>query len=343
MSTLNEQEQALIPPALRREMEDLEKALDTEAKGEQSPPEVEAQETGEPTNPTAGEQEAPPAEDTAQPALEGASDHQSQDHAVTQEDPSKLQQAYRTLLGKYEHEVPRLNEEVRRLRDELAEAQAKATDFEQRAAQTLARQTAENPAEAFGLDDAELAYGQELWRGTEKVARTAASEAEKRLRTELDDMRRRHDATAFDQFKTGLRDRVRDFDRLNGDPGFNDWLDELDELRGMTRREMLNEAARQRDVTRTARFFEQYLKGQTTTTTPPNPDPRTSASVAAQVVPRTGGSASVPEPKPKPTITGDQYGAEMDRIARLQLERPAEALEAMKKLDQAVVEGRVKF
>jgi hypothetical protein len=56
-----------------------------------------------------------------------------------------------------------------------------------------------------------------------------------------------------------LNDKVPDWQRINLDPGFEEWVSQRDDLSGQMRKDMLLEAWQANDGARVARFFKSYI------------------------------------------------------------------------------------
>lgn len=65
---------------------------------------------------------------------------------------------------------------------------------------------------------------------------------------------------AYDRFIDSLTAKVSDWESLNSDAGFLNWLNEVDELTGVARLALLRDAFSKYDATRVAKFFVAYKK-----------------------------------------------------------------------------------
>lgn len=65
---------------------------------------------------------------------------------------------------------------------------------------------------------------------------------------------------AYDRFLDSLTSKVSDWEGLNTDAGFLNWLNEIDELTGVNRLALLRDAFTKYDATRVAKFFVAYKK-----------------------------------------------------------------------------------
>ncbi len=129
-------------------------------------------------------------------------------------------------------------------------------------------------------DDFE-AYGQEM---SDLVNLTNQQAADiRQLRGKVDDVGRHATRSGENIFYKQLDDSVPDWQAINKDPNWLDWLEEIDPLTGRTRQKLLDEAQDVFSVDRVATFFKTF-KGSG------------------------GQSSSESEPERKaPTITQRQY------------------------------------
>jgi hypothetical protein len=175
---------------------------------------------------------------------------------------SKWENKYHTLKGMYDAEVPRLHAEMRemkaqlqKLAEERAELQAKAETPPEPQRSLITEQD----KEAFGPDLIDL-----IERATEsKLVDSRKREADlikeiKDLKSQLGNVSERQVMSDKDRFLMGLSARVSDWEQYNTDPGFLEWLQQVDPVYGMPRQYGLNSAYEAFDVGRVATIFETY-------------------------------------------------------------------------------------
>lgn len=170
---------------------------------------------------------------------------------------------YLTLKGMYDAEVPRLhaqtrelNQQVQTLIAETALIKAQQTSVPPSSKPTL---ITEQDKEAFGSDLLDL-----IDRAAEqKVSEVRSHNAEllseiKDLKSKLGNVSDRQVVSDKDRFLASLGKQVPDWEALNVDAGFLNWLAQVDPVYGLPRQYGLNNAYEAFDADRTAAIFNQY-------------------------------------------------------------------------------------
>ena len=282
---LTEAELASVPPAVRAQAEAIEAAVN-QAATEDAPAAPDAQAVQEAPKPDGNTPDAATvASEAPTTAQEGTPPTQVPQHEGirTERTLERAEQALRVLQGKYNAELPRLQRQLREQATELERLKAQPAPEPQEPA---------DPGNPYGLTEAEQEYGEELTGIAEKIGRRIASEAVtnavKPLMERLAGYEADKDKSAFDRFESALTERIPEWQRINTEESFSDWLQETHPGTGRTRKELIDEAADSADANRAAYFFEQYLveSGQQPSAA--------SASIAEQVAPKRG--AGSPEP-----------------------------------------------
>lgn len=192
----------------------------------------------------------------------------------------RLDEAHRALQGKYNAEVPRLQKALREAEEKLSQAQkvteqaeAKATEAESKLKEQLAKLREE--------------YGDDLADTMEMVS--AASRSQQ-------DTPAAPDASAEDRFWRALLRRVPDFNEVNQNPVFIQWLQNPSTRSGLSYQQELNEAGADLDVLAVAEIVEAFKRAQTPAKKP------TSKSPEGQLAPeRTRGTQTIHE-EPEYTV-----------------------------------------
>ena len=250
-----------LPKAIQQQVEaadELVQQLTAEKPGEsQEPPE-------EPTE-TSNLNE-PPADP---PPVEPQSNTFSQETEVAPK-PNVSEESwevkYHSLRGKYDAEVPRLHADLREMKTQIAQlladkvaAEAKAEAAQQAAKVQQQSLITEQDKEAFGPDLIDL-----IERATEsKIATFREREADlvgqiKELKSQLGNVSERQVVSDKDRFLMALGQRVPDWEALNVDKGFLEWLQVLDPVYGLPRQAALTSAYEVLDVDRVAAIFNTY-------------------------------------------------------------------------------------
>ena len=197
------------------------------------------------------------------------------------------------MNGKYQAEVPRLQQEIKDLKSENA---------------TLKEQLANKPAAPSRLEftqEEREQYGDDLLALVDRIASArAASVAPAAPQVDLNPVQERMQRlekfvaeTAEDAFFRQLGDLVPHYKAQNVDAGFVNWLAEQDRFTGKARQELFDEAYNALDVVRIAEFFKAYPYQPTVART--NPEQPT---LEQQVAPEQNRSAP-PAPAGKRTYT----------------------------------------
>jgi hypothetical protein len=180
-----------------------------------------------------------------------------------------FEQRYKTLQGKYDAEVPRLQRELAQLRQALGQMQGLLQ--QQQAAPPPPPQqqiSGETPAEIVEE------YGEDFARVMRRLARLEVSpevQAEiNTLRQQMAQLQGGQQQTEGQMARSHLEAGLSSdpeigahWRQLNNDQNFIAWLGDIDPFAGVPRQELLHDAARRTDVGRTAQFFRAYLREHT--------------------------------------------------------------------------------
>lgn len=190
---------------------------------------------------------------------------------------------YKTLQGIFNRQL-RDNEA---LQGDLAELRSQLEQLQQAAKQP--EPTKEVAAATKLLSDDEVDdYGADLIDVMKRAAREAVQgeltelrEENKRLKDAVGGVGQRQEMSERDRFWNQLGSKVENWQDLNRDPNFLEWLEQEDVYAGMPRKELLRRAYDQNDAERASRFFKGFLNetaavSQATT----QPTPQTAPSAA---------------------------------------------------------------
>ena len=230
-----------------------------------------------------GEQQGqPPADPNATPPETPAPQGDSTTPPASGQD-EQLEHRYKVLQGKYNSEVPRLSAENKDLKNRLQQLEHDLEVLKNA-----------KPPEALVKPEEIEEYGE----GLIDVARRIAREELAAKQAEIDALKSRIDSLSnvttqkveTDFFKT-LTALVPDWEQVNQDPKFLAWLEEVDELTGASKQNLLSNAERARDAERTAKFFNAFKKTSSTWAANAN------ASLESQTVPPTNKAPNAPQAK----------------------------------------------
>lgn len=256
---------------------------------------------------------------------------------------SKWEAKYHTLKGMYDAEVPRLHSQVRELNTQvqtlIAEvAQAKVQPAPQEPAESL---ITEQDKEAFGPDLIDL-----IERATaSKVSTLQARESElvneiKQLKAQLGDVTERQVVSDKDRFLNGLTEKVPDWETLNTDQGFLNWLQEVDPIYGLPRHAALTNAYEAGDVARVATVFNTYktLIGAPKQAT----KSKANQELQRQVAPTRSRSSAPPADSQNQQVYSQEQIAQFYDEWRRGLIDNDEAVSIEKQIHAAITEGRIR-
>ena len=212
----------------------------------------------------------------------------------------KLDAAHKTLQGKYRSEVPRLQEENKNLRERLEKLESQAQQAEERAEESE-RKLSDH------LQRLNDEFGEDLAESFRETAREIASE-------EVKSDRQKREEEAQNRFMAAVRRNITDFDQINPDPEFIQWLtSQPDPVTGGTLRDKLNQAGAERDLQTVVQIFDEFRRrNQNPSQQPQNTDPTAPEN---QVTPKSRSTPPNDQPQ-QPGYTTDDYVQLQRDIAR---------------------------
>ena len=232
---------------------------------------------------------------------------------------------FKVLQGKYNAEVPRFAHENKDLKGRLQSLEEQLDEMKNA-----------KPAELLVKPEEIEQYGEGLIDVARRVAREelASKDAQiAKLRSEIDSVKSVQSHVVQDNFFKSLTEMVPDWEALNADTNFLNWLDGVDDLTGETRQALLGKAEQQRDPVRAAKFFNTFKK------TSQSWAAQSAASLEQQIVPSTNQAPSTPQAKK--IWTRAEITNFYDRVRRGSIsDADAFAIEA--DISSATVEGRIR-
>ena len=215
------------------------------------------------------------------------------------------EQKYRVLQGKYNAEVPRLQNQVREQHGQLQSFQSQLTATQnllaslsaQRETAPAAQPSTATPAATTKLvkDEEVREFGADLIDVMRRVVREENAGQMAAVDQRIAPVAQRVDQVAqatqhvgqrvaqSDQQSvlTTLASAVPNWQELNEDPGFLEWLDQIDPFAGVQRGALLKQAYKAHDGSRVVAFFSGYLKEHAAVTPPAASNPPAAAPAAA--------------------------------------------------------------
>jgi hypothetical protein len=247
------------------------------------------------------------------------------------------QQKYRTLKGMYDAEVPRLHSQVKELTARMEQFQR---DMEVKKPEPKLAYVPEQ----LVTDEDVQAFGEDLIEVQRKVAREVAGEFRRdldSLKAENEELRKQLSATGSQvneaSFEQRLHRLVPNFQEVNADPKWIEWLDEVDPLLRAPRKVVAQEAFNRADAEGVKYYVDLFLKNIGSVA--PNSK---ATELQRQIQPNRSASATAqPSPKGRNFTNADiekmfQKAAELSGKGRIE-----EALKLEAEIDAAYMEGRV--
>ena len=232
---------------------------------------------------------------------------------------------FKVLQGKYNAEVPRFAHENKDLKGRLQSLEDQLEEMKN-----------VKPPELLVRPEEIEQYGEGLIDVARRVAREELASKDAmiaKLKTEIDSVKSVQSHVVQDSFFRSLTEMVPDWEALNADANFLNWLDGVDDLTGETRQSLLGRAEQQRDPVRAAKFFNTFKK------TSQSWAAQSAASMEQQIVPPTNQAPSTPQSKK--IWTRAEITTFYDRVRRGTItDADAFAIEA--DIASASVEGRIR-
>ena len=279
-------------------------------------------------------------------------------------DEGDWQHKYQTLKGKFDSEVPRLSGELREARGQLNEVLNRINQLEQQPQQPQAQPQPTPEAPLVTPEDIEN-YGPELADFIRRQATEVASgmtaglrEENAQLRQQVEQVGASTGQVQVDRYLSRLRELVPDYETINVDQGFLNWLGEVDPIAGVPRQAFLNTAFEARDPDRTARLFNTFkeqagMAPRQPAPTPPAPQPGVGpqggnggvpAGLENQISPGSGSGGGVPQGGDAEQIwtAADIRNFTNDILRGTYKGREGEQEAIQAAIDSAIAQGRVR-
>lgn len=328
-----------LPKAVQQQLEEADRLVAT----------INGDKTGEDSSETNPDNQSQGQQQVQQdPPQDPPKDETPPDNTVSQETKpvevpeEKWSHKYHTLKGMYDAEVPRLHSKLREMEAQVQQLIAdKATIEAQKAAEPPRTESliTDEDKEAFGPDLIDL-----IERATEaKVSTLRDREATlvkeiNELKGKLGTVSERQVVSDQDRFLAGLTQQVSDWEALNTDQGFLNWLQEVDPVYGIPKKVALTNAYENLDVTRVANIFKAYKQ----TLPPPPTANKNQQELQRQVAPtRTRSTTTPADQSDKPYWTSESI-EQFYTDWRRGVYEDEEAASMEKQIHAAIAEGRVR-
>lgn len=225
----------------------------------------------------------PPAEQVVQQPVVAAPQEHSNDAA----EDRKWEAKFHTLQGKYNAEVPRLSAQISELNTALRTLVQENKELREKP------QVVTAPLPSSVITDADReAFGSDLIDLQERIARQAFQqfEAENRqlqqkiqqLESQLGNVDVRVQESDTDRLLYAVNKLVPDWETINEDPSFLEWLDQTDRVTRVRRQDSLDNAIARRDAQHFADIFNEWKALQPKAPAAPN---KSKSGLESQVAP----------------------------------------------------------
>lgn len=213
----------------------------------------------------------------AQPAAPAAAPEPKQPEPPKEREDWKAQ--YCVLKGKYDAEVPRLIQQNRELKEELRSLR-----------NTM--QAAKAPVQDPAIPDPRAKFDPDLIDAVDRIAQQRAQEMVGPLAGAMQ-------KSAYDRFVDKVAELVPDYQQIDLDPQFEVFMSEPDAFSGLTRQELLGDAASKMDAQRVVSFYRAFKSKVSGAVAPPvvPQAPQEPARQLPPVVPQQTGSPGAPAAK----------------------------------------------
>lgn len=274
-----------------------------------------------PADPPKDENPAPDQQASTEPP---ANPNDSQTPPPAPQGDDNWEHRFKVLQGKYNSEVPRFANELKELKARLEDLQSENEQLKAKPPEPLVK-----PEE---IEE----YGPGLVDLARRIAKeeVMAKDAEiNRLKSQIQTISEATSNTVTNDFFRSLSAIVPDWEKLNEDPGFLKWLDEVDELTGEQRFSLLDKAQAARDASRAAKFFNAYKK------TSQSWAANSAQSLETQLVPPTN---RTPDTPPSKKIWTRPEISEFYKRMRQGLVSDKDAIAIEADITAASIEGRIR-
>lgn len=252
--------------------------------------------------------------------------------AAMKEQRDKVTDAFNSLKGKYNAEVPRLNETIRNLTEKL---NAKPTQATQPA--TQGQQGSEDLGD-LNLEELEEMYGEDFVKALKVVKNQAVTQARSEFEPRLkrvDDIERQAAQDAASGMFSAIAKEHSDWEQINDMASWHQFLQEINPDTGEPRQAAINRAQDRLDAAPIVRQLSAFKRRSK----------RGNQSLEGQAVP---GSDGRPDPAPVPD-QGVYKSEAIDSFFKTQASKISKGIPATdeeKRLDakytKALIEGRVR-
>jgi len=268
---------------------------------------------------TSDEDTVPAGEDVT---ADSAPSEQAQDNT---DNEALFEQKYRSLQGKYNVEIPRVNAENRDLKARVAELEQLMATM---AKEPEAKQQDTPPSKLITEQDLEE-YGDsiDVMRRVSREETAAAQARVSALEQQIEQMRasvvpqmqqlsQTQAATSERGFWVELQAAVPDWQEVNNDPDFQSWLLDTDPITGLQRQTHLDDAQRSFAADRVASIFNVWKQQNGKAEAQPDRGAAASSELERQIAPGRGRATGGKAAKQEPVVTREYISKFYDDVRR---------------------------
>lgn len=259
-----------IPEQVRRQAEEADRML--YGSGESTPSQ---NDDGGTNTPSAEATPAVEPQESATPSTPATPATPSDQEGTPEPEPKESdgdywRRRFEVIEGKYNAEVPQLharlsdaNRQIDQLKQELDQLKQQPQESEP------SKPSLDNSALEASLQELENTYGSEFvapFRQQQEYLQQLVSQNQslgqtlEQLRNQVQDVSQRHERNEEDDFFERLGTVVPDWQQLNRDQDFINWVQEVEPLSGTPKVDLLNRARQELDADRAAKFFQDYKR-----------------------------------------------------------------------------------
>lgn len=270
---------------------------------------------------------------------------------AAQPQPAKVEdweQKYRSLRGLYEQQVPQLRTELKQRDETVNNLSQRLQELEKRT--PVSATTPTQPSQKLVTQQDVEAYGADLIDLIKRAAQESVPSWEQerqelmgkvaKLESQLGSVSTQSQTAVADAFWAGLERRVPDWQTLNTDQNFLQWLTERIPGTPVNRQSILDEANARWDAGAVAEVFDEYKATHTRTPTPATPAQPAAPSLQSQVAPSRTRAAAPQAPTQERVWTSKDIGEFYQQVRRGVI-RPEDAARIEGEINAAVSAGRV--
>lgn len=335
-----------LPEQARKQLEEAERieaelGLNPEDNPEltEPPPEPEPA----PDAPAPEPEPAPPPEPEPEP-----------EEVVAAVESDKWEERYKAIQGKYDAEVPRLNQQNQQLNTQVGDLNRKLDDLTEKLEKLTAKP--DEPAPSLISEKDEENFGSDMIDLMRRVVREDVGALSHQLQGVVDEIStlksqlttvgNQTQQTHAEVFSSRLLELVPDWEAINGDKRWLEWLKEIDPFTGQQRQQQLNFAHAQLNAERVAKFFIAFkdsIAPPPADDPDPEPTPGPEEDLGSQITPsRSAANRQQQNLETEPRIwTEAEVQSALDP-RKLKGMTPDAVTALMNEIDAAAAEGRVK-